>query len=65
MDVIVTEGTPARLAAKTATRLFRVQLQLMEARQVAELESALSMPTGKRPGALLVVAEPPFDSVQG
>ena len=57
-----------RLALKyveSAGKVLRVQLQLVEAREAAELKSAFSMLTRKRPGALLVMADPTFDSVQG
>ena len=47
-----------------AAEALRVQLQLVEAPGAAELESAFSMLTMKRPSALLVVADHTFDGLQ-
>lgn len=47
-----------------AAEVLRVQLQLVEVREATGIEGAFSLLTGKRPDALLMVADPTIDSVQ-
>ena len=47
-----------------AARALRLELQLMEAQDAKELDSALSQLTAMRPGALIAASDPLFDSQQ-
>jgi putative tryptophan/tyrosine transport system substrate-binding protein len=67
IGVLWTGNPEARLALKkieSAAEALGVHLHLVEAQREAELDSAFSVLTAARPAALLVVADPTFDSLQ-
>jgi ABC-type uncharacterized transport system substrate-binding protein len=55
-------GVPQRNRVEIAAQALAVRLQLMEARQPAEIDAAFAAMARERPDALLVAADPMLDS---